>query len=575
MSLRVQGKNILFNGEAQDFILGRTSFKFLGHVHAGNIEGARNWIEHNQRIGVSLLRVLGETHYWQGHQMFGSPPRIDNVWDWGSLENGHRPTSIENNNRKILDALYNLSQETGMAFEYVVDATMKHAAPDIPWGTIGHCIRQTLRASLELEDKYPNALVMFNFHNEWDAHSDGSWRRQYGDVPNRRDLALAEVNQQARRARRWKRGEETVVSFNSPGSGWSPEQNPGATILLDHGGRDTIQYNTGTGPNEYPIIALHPSRSGEWWNHTNRDYLQYLNGPVPVYFSESKMYVDPVDRERALEWYPREVGWTTDLDKYMQFLDGAKELGIHFCIHDEKGIGTQSDWPREETPLESELLGRGGSPPLPPAPPEPPPGPVPPTPPPSDGWELVFQDDYVLLYRHNNDSPPPLPPGPDMPPPDDTSGGGDEPIPEDYVHKARVPDLLQMLDEVIDIWYDIRNPTYAAVNCADLIDKGDSPKFPMSAEAILAHSRYATQLMDERDALVDNLQRTNRRSQTSEDRWSQRTEVRKTVLKSLVGRLQDSRAVVDSLHEALLGQPGHGTLYDNIRGWCEYSHRTQ
>jgi hypothetical protein len=364
--ITTEGKNVFFNGE-QVHILGRSSFKFMGHLRWGNVDGAKNWIAHNQKLGINLLRVFGETEFWDGHQMFGSPPTITDVWDYNALSHGHRPTQVSDLNGKMLTDLFKLSHETGMAFEYVVDATMKHASPDIPWGTIGHCVRQTLRYMRVLQELYPKALVMVNTHNEWDAHSFGSWHANYGDISatELREKALREVNMQASRARRWKNGDAVQVSYTSPGPGWEPEQWPECTLIVDHGGRNDIEYDASPGPHHYDMKTLHPRRDGEWWKVCERIDQP---GDIPTYFSESKMWVDPADSVRAQQWYRSGTAYTTDLTKYLYFMDDAIEKGIHFTIHDEKGMQTDSGWPRDLTVLENELLGSGPPPPPPPPP---------------------------------------------------------------------------------------------------------------------------------------------------------------------------------------------------------------
>jgi hypothetical protein len=200
-----------------------------------------------------------------------------------------------------------------------------------------------------MQAEYPKALVMVNAHNEWDAHSYGSWNADYGDLPANElhAKALREVNMQASRARRWLLDGNTQVSYTSPG-------------------RNDIEYDASPSPHHYDMKTLHPRRDGEW--HTVCDRIDYP-GDVPTYFSESKMWVDPEDDQRAKQWYPRTQGWTTDLDKYLYFMNDAIERGIHFTIHDEKGMQTDSGWPRPLTKLEAELSG-GDPPPPPPPPPE-------------------------------------------------------------------------------------------------------------------------------------------------------------------------------------------------------------
>ena len=359
-----RGKKIFFNG-VETRIFGRSSFKAMAHLRHGNDGGFLNWIDHNQRYGFNLLRVFGETEYWADHPMFGSPPKLRNVWNRGELESGHRPTQLTPANQEMIRKMFKYSEQTGMAFEYVVDATLKHAPRDIPWGTIGHCVRQTLAFMRNEQSNYPNALVMVNFHNEWDAHSKGSWDAD--DMS--REQALREVNFQAMRARRWINGDEKAISYHSPGAGWKAEQWPEAVIIVDHGGRNEIQYQADTSPDSYDMYTLHPERSGEWWASVDDGvFNQYLRGELPTYFSESKMWVDPEDRDRCKEWYRNTTGWTTNWNQYENWMESCKDAGIHFVVHDEKGMQSASGWPRAETVLERNLGGSGPPPPPPPPP---------------------------------------------------------------------------------------------------------------------------------------------------------------------------------------------------------------
>jgi hypothetical protein len=316
---------------------------------------AKEWIEWNQSLGINLLRVFGETEDWYDHGMFGSPPNNKKVWNLDELRAGHRPKSLTVKNEKMVTELFRLSHQTGMAFEYVIDATLKHT-PGVDAGVIGHCIRQTMSKFRTLQSEYPGALILVNFHNEWGAH-------------NKAGLTLQELNSQAMRARRWKKGSETAVQFTKPGEGWEPEQWPEGAIMVDHGGRDDFEYRCGTGPYDFAMAAIHPERvpeDREWWQMPNT--LPWLRSHGrPVYFSESKLNVDDRDAARAMAWYGNRRSWSDDLEHYIDFMETAKDNGIHFCIHDEKGMQTDAGWPRLTTRLEEYL---GGNPPPPPPPPE-------------------------------------------------------------------------------------------------------------------------------------------------------------------------------------------------------------
>jgi len=384
-TVEVKNGKILFDGR-ETYVLGRTSFKLMALLNQhfkgspandAPLHQAEKWIEWCQKLGFNLLRIFGETEDWlvNRHPMFGSYPQNHKVWDLNQLLRGERPRRLTRLNERMLEMLFKLSQSTGMAFEYVVDATLKHTKRNnghIPAGTIGHCIRQTLTFMRTLQGGFPKAKIIVNFHNEWDAH-------------NKAGLELGELNAQAGRARRWVRVDgnkkETAKSFTSPGAGFEPEQWPEAVIMVDHGGRDDIEYRCGSGTDDFMLAAIHPERASRDWWELPPTLNELRSFGQPVYFSESKMFVDPADRERAGQWYGgNRRSWTDDLTRYLQFIETAKNEDIHFCLHDEKGVGTYINW--KKSPIESELDAGVEPPPvLPDLTPKPPP--------PSKDYEII------------------------------------------------------------------------------------------------------------------------------------------------------------------------------------------
>jgi hypothetical protein len=422
--------------------------------------------------------------------------------------------------------MFKMSQETGMAFEYVVDATLKHADDPIPWGTIGHCVRQTLAYMRDLQAKYPNALVLVNFHNEWDAHSRQSWLADPKVQTKKR--ALKEVNAQAMRARRWIKDDDVEVSYTSPGVGWDPEQWPEAVIIVDHGGQNEIDYAANEGPSTYDMYTLHPKRGGRW--HTLVDvgvFDQYLAGPLPTYFSESKLWVDPVDGERAAGWYGAQ-SYTTDLGKYEHWVDSAVAEGIHFVVHDEKGMQSVSSWPRSETLLEARLKDSV---------------PPPPPPPPPVEWETKYKDDTVWLQTKKD---------PGEPEPEPEPGESSE-----YVNMQRVPDIVEYLENGMNIWAGVRDPNYVLGHC-----QWAFPTYFDEAEMRSTAIAYDDTINTGRK-LIDKLQQEH-------PNYPGRSQVRKSKLKEFRTHLAKLNSIVNGWRDYVQAWPGAGTYYDSIKGWCEF-----
>ena len=216
-----QGK-FFFNDVRQEMVWGRSCFKLANIVsyhYAGQGGGhwtlgkAREWVDfHMEELGVPegfVCRVFLETAAWspceEGAEanngkpdqcMFGSEPRDKGFWNnssWNTqleqsnrnqLRDGIRQTKLDPGGEKAIEWFYKTSEETGMAFELVINATTKHDR--IPAGEIDHINRQAgVFMGEVMELKYPNALVILNYMNEWSAH----WV-----VPGGRPEALRMVN---------------------------------------------------------------------------------------------------------------------------------------------------------------------------------------------------------------------------------------------------------------------------------------------------------------------------------------------------------------------------------------------
>jgi len=321
-----------------------------------------------------VCRVFLETAGWseceQGAQsndgipqncMFGSEPVDKGFWNVEALRRGGRATGMHGVGKNVLRWFFATSQETGMAFELIIIATLKHdGVPQadvirIPVSQQTHVIRQTLSEMRELQGEFPQALVFANVMNEWNAHSQ--W-------------TLAEVNMLAVRASRCKHpdGRTQIVHKCSPG--FEPEQWPGGPIFVDPGGGNRFSYDVGPEPGKFRAGWVHPDRGGGWEQFPNAAQVARLRRDargMPIGASESMYLVEEEDRARAQQWY-RGRGWTTNWGLYRQFIEHAIPRLDYFVIHDEKGAQSDPDWPRKETRVEAwarEYFGTGPVPPPP------------------------------------------------------------------------------------------------------------------------------------------------------------------------------------------------------------------
>jgi len=291
-----------FNGVRKEIVWGRTSFKLaniLTYVYTGqgykySLKDARDWVTHNQRsFGKDVvLRVLLETAGWEpcddyedgvpDNCMFGSEPRDQGFWVRERLRDGRREREVHAVGREVIEWFFRVSQATGVAFELVIDATLKH--DNIPKGEIDHVIRQVATYMGLMAEKYPLALIIPETRNEWNAH-------------NQSGHTLHDVNMWAER---WDRDHY-----------WD-----GAPKIVDG---SSIAYQVGPEPGKYRAGIIHPRRDRGWENFPNAAELAQLRRDargMPIGFNESMFIVEIEDKARMEQWY-RAGGRTTDWDKYL------------------------------------------------------------------------------------------------------------------------------------------------------------------------------------------------------------------------------------------------------------------
>lgn len=273
-SVQVVGKQILFDGK-EVLILGRLSGKFLPYLNHGGMNRCLEWIEFNQKLGFNLLKIHGEGMEPQG--MYTQSPRYK-PWPRQQMLNGNRVEDRQVD-KAMLRTVHRLSHETGIAFEFTIDCTMKYIS-GLSSGMIGHVVSRTIDASRFCREEYPKAKIIFNLH---DGFNIGV-------------VKIEKLKQQSKRVRRWRlkgNWNQTKYSFTSPGPRWKMEQDAAAVIMVSEWAKD-VSYAVGDGWDEYPIAAVKVEKP----SLTVVKRLRRFN--KPVWIDGSAAEVTPTDVETAV-----------------------------------------------------------------------------------------------------------------------------------------------------------------------------------------------------------------------------------------------------------------------------------
>jgi hypothetical protein len=326
--LKIVPGGFRLNGQHTPKLIGRTAFKlsnaltykFRGWSKYGD-SYVNRYIEQQQKLFGPhvVLRVLLETAGWNptDNGMFGSEPRDQGFWNVEALKDGHREKDVHPIGKRVLEWFFKVSQETGVAFELVIDATLKHT-DGVKAGEVDHVIRQVGIEMGELHLKYPRSLIIPNVRNEWNAH-------------NKTRHTLAAVNMWAHR---WERDQY-----------W-----PGSQPIVCPGGGDMYTYAVGRpGSGKFAMGLIHPDRQPDnrhWTQMPNIHALRAKASGMPVGFNESMYYVERRGNiAQAEAWYRNRRGWTDDWNSYKTFAERAINAVDYFIFHDEKGLQCDLNWP--------------------------------------------------------------------------------------------------------------------------------------------------------------------------------------------------------------------------------------
>ena len=567
--ITVKDRKFWFNGKKKQMVWGRSSFKLANIVsyhysgQGGDKPGhyslsyAERWVDHNQRIFGEdvLLRVFLETAGWDGTidgnltnkipegGMFGSEPSDQGFWNVAQLRDGRREEKMHPRGQKVLEWFYRTSVETGVAFELDIIATLKHDR--VPDGEIDHVIRQVGIEMGRLQLLYPKALIVVSACNEWNAHSD---------------FSVGMVNMWATR---WYRD----VYFPNQTQGQIP-------LIVDGGGGDMFEYMVGT--NAYHAGMIHPKRTPEnreWWQLPDLAKLRNRAGSYPIGFPESMYYVEESDAERASGWYRNRSGWATDwrnFERFYESWDGNIDYGV---IHDEKGAGNLTGWPRKETRMEAWAKGAfqgssgGGTVPIPEPPPvEPPPiiipppveppvePPVdPPSPPPTgEAWKALVRIEGKLdeLLRRTSNVPPNPPTVPPVPP-------VAQPKPTDFIPLNDITEWSNKIRFAYDTYRGARDLGYLLSNLEYVQGKG------YLSDLSAAELRDTIAMMDAADAAGEQLRYNLVRIKHPE--FDDRSGITKNEVNMMVSALKVLTADYTEIERKIPAQPGCDSIRCRIK----------
>lgn len=149
------------------------------------------------------------------------------------------------------------------------------------------------------------------------------------------------------------------------------------------------------------------------------------------------------------------------------------------------------------------------------------------------------------------------------------------PVPTDYLHIARARVLADELGDQGNrlqelYWRGWRDLEYGAANCSGRI----KDVFGITAQEMMDLAVHGSTLHHQGLAFKDKLPKTNRRcADGGLDAWCSRSEVRKSVWKVYNTDLTNHMETCEDLRLKLDGQPGFGSKYDSIKGWCKYISR--
>lgn len=186
--------------------------------------------------------------------------------------------------------------------------------------------------------------------------------------------------------------------------------------------------------------------------------------------------------------------------------------------------------------------------------------------------------------------PPPTTTAPVEPPPPTTTAPPVEPpvepppepggrAPQDYPPLERVPGVVDDLNNALqeNAWAGWRDPLYVVEHCADALQPNEGALFPMTSSEMTDFAHVGEGLDSEGAGFLERLPHVNKRCEEShpehDARFCGRSDVLRSRLGEFRGRLTAHLEAARALADGLSGEPGYGSEFNSIAGWCRIQER--
>lgn len=366
--ITIRKNKFFLNNKRQELLLGVLSGKLAARVARKEYARAKDFVDFVQEwLGREVLFYTWlETGGWgnveAGNGMFGSPPRDPGMWDVEFIKNNLwdyreekvlriKPKHLTKVYKDTMEWFFKESERLGCSFMLGIIATLKHT-DGIGNGHIDHAIATSLYLAEELQEKYPKANVIMHACNEWDA----SHHRKTPFGTDRLTIGGAKgINM-------WAERRVDQDYFDKPEN----------LLMVDHGGRDSVEYEVGRNKRTFDSLLIHPVRKNagrDWKKPPNRERLIRQANGMPIFNSENMYFIT---RPETIGWYRNAAGYNLSLDDQIKMYSHWEGFYDAANLHADWLMQADHIWPGSKLPAYlkrvSELF-QGGSPPPPPPPP--------------------------------------------------------------------------------------------------------------------------------------------------------------------------------------------------------------
>lgn len=168
---------------------------------------------------------------------------------------------------------------------------------------------------------------------------------------------------------------------------------------------------------------------------------------------------------------------------------------------------------------------------------------------------------------------------PPVDPPEDPPAEPEGREPSDYILLARAQEVIDELNPKLqqNAWAGWRDIVEVYTNCSWALRPNTEALFPFTHSEMMELAKVGAGLDQEGAGFLARLPETNRRCAEEhpdhKPEFCGRSDVLRARLSEFRERLEAHLATATSLSDGLKGQPGYGSAWNSIKGFCEYQNR--